>query len=212
MAMPSVPSYPPGLARARAGCDSRARVTAWPHEPATRTDAELARAVIAGARAAEGELCARFAPRIRAFGMKRLRDRELAADLVQVVLMLTIEKLRAGEVREPDRVASFVLGVARTAIGRLAERAGREAPVEPEAIARSVVLAGTPPVPSETALARCLEGLAERERAVLFLSYFEDQSAAEIAGALAVSEGNVRVIRHRAVERLRGCLGAEDGS
>ena len=57
--------------------------------------------------------CRRFAPRIRLFGLKRLRSEAAAADLVQDVLMLVLQKLRAGAVREPERIASFVLGTAR---------------------------------------------------------------------------------------------------
>ena len=63
-----------------------------------------ARIVAAGGQdreAAEAELCRRLAPRIRLFGLKHLRDRDAAADLVQQVLLITLEGLRAGKVREP---------------------------------------------------------------------------------------------------------------
>jgi RNA polymerase sigma-70 factor (ECF subfamily) len=42
-----------------------------------------------------------------------LRDPQAAADLAQQVLLMTIEKLRAGRLREPEKLASFVLGVCR---------------------------------------------------------------------------------------------------
>jgi RNA polymerase sigma-70 factor (ECF subfamily) len=79
-------------------------------------DGALARRV-AGAggapdSAAEAELYRRLAPRVRLYGLRHLRDRQAAADLVQQVLLMTLERLRAGEVREPERIASFVLGAA----------------------------------------------------------------------------------------------------
>jgi RNA polymerase sigma-70 factor (ECF subfamily) len=54
----------------------------------------------------------RLAPRVRLYGLRHLRDRHAAADLVQQVLLMTLERLRAGKVREPERIASFVLGTA----------------------------------------------------------------------------------------------------
>src|SRR5512146_2418020 len=80
------------------------------------SDGELARRVVeggAGAPAAEGELCRRLAPRVRLYGLRHLRDPAAADDLVQEVLVLTLERLRAGRVRDPDRLASFVLGTCR---------------------------------------------------------------------------------------------------
>ena len=52
----------------------------------------------------------------------------------------------------------------------------------------------------------CLETLPERERAVLVMTFYDDRKAAEVADELHVSEANVRVIRHRGLQRLRGCV------
>jgi hypothetical protein len=41
---------------------------------------------------------------------QHLARRIAAADLVQDVLIPTLQKLRAGEVRDPARLASFILG------------------------------------------------------------------------------------------------------
>jgi RNA polymerase sigma-70 factor (ECF subfamily) len=71
---------------------------------------------------------------------------------------------------------------------------------------------GDEPRPGEAQLLRCLERLSERERSVLLLSFFDDQPAQQVAGALGLSEGNVRVIRHRALQRLRGYMEGADFS
>ena len=55
-------------------------------------------------------------------------------------------------------------------------------------------------------LVDCLERLAERERSVLVMTFYDDQPARDVAAALGLSEGNVRVIRHRGIERLRDCV------
>ena len=81
-------------------------------------DGDVARAVAAKvpglAEQAETELYRRFAPRVRLYGLRHLRDEEAARDLVQQVMLLTIEKLRAGSIREVDHIGSFILGVSRT--------------------------------------------------------------------------------------------------
>jgi len=40
------------------------------------------------------------------------------------------------------------------------------------------------------------------------MTFYDDQPAKEVAAALGLSEGNVRVIRHRALGRLRECMNA----
>ncbi|MBX3468145.1 MAG: sigma-70 family RNA polymerase sigma factor [Planctomycetes bacterium] len=176
-------------------------------EPAGRSDADLARRVLASPGAAgpeEAELCRRFAPRVRLFGLRHLRDEEAAGELTQRVLLLLLEKLRAGEVTAPERVASFVLGVARRTALAMRRDGARLAPLEPDALPAE---AAAPPDPLLAArLAGCLEALGERERSVVVLTFYQGQGAAEIAAALALSEGNVRVVRHRGVGRLRACL------
>src|SRR5687768_10031395 len=93
------------------------------------SDGDLARAVAArgrgSAEAAETELYRRFAPRVRLYALRHLRDEDAALDLVQQVMLLTIQKLRDGAVRDLDQIASFVLGVSRTSAKDLQRREWR---------------------------------------------------------------------------------------
>lgn len=178
-------------------------------------DADLVR-LIAGAapgaaQEAEEELCRRLGPRVRLYGLRHLRSEAAAADLTQHVLLLTLESVRAGRVREPERLASFVLGTCRMVVldlrrgderrRRLLERFGGD-------------LAGTDtPRAAELEtdrLADCLRRLSERERSVLVMSFYADRPTVEIAVELGLSPGNVRVIRHRALEQLRECMGGAE--
>jgi RNA polymerase sigma-70 factor (ECF subfamily) len=68
------------------------------------------------------------------------------------------------------------------------------------------VEAPAPRVLDEKKLAGCLERLAERERAVLLASFFDDKSADTAAAGLGLSAANVRVIRHRSLAKLRACM------
>ncbi|HEY5899168.1 MAG TPA: sigma-70 family RNA polymerase sigma factor [Burkholderiales bacterium] len=174
-------------------------------------DGELARRVAAAGgapdSAAEAELYRRLAPRVRLYGLRHLRDRAAAADLVQQVLLMTLERLRAGEVREPDRIASFVLGACRMTVleMRRGERR-REELLELHADKEQAFEAPEPIALDPDRLAGCLEALSERERSVVVMSFFADKAADEVGAELALSAGNVRVIRHRAIGRLRECM------
>ena len=175
-------------------------------------DAALARAVAGGRpeerRAAEAELYRRFAPRVRLYGLRHLRDRHAAADLAQQVLVMTLERLREGRLREPEKLASFVLGTARMVV--MDQRRGaarREALLERFGDRDEAAGAAEPRVLEEARLADCLARLAERERSVLVLSFYADKPADEAGRELGIAAGNVRVIRHRALDKLRACMG-----
>jgi RNA polymerase sigma-70 factor (ECF subfamily) len=175
------------------------------------TDAELARQISSsppgGAREAEAELYRRLAPRIRLYGLRHLRDEQAAADLAHEALLLTIERLRGGEVREPARLASFVLGVCRMMVRDGVRRAGRKERLLEE-YARTLPAAEGPQTSDldRERLADCLGRLTERERSILVATFYVERTAEEIVRDFGLSAVNVRVIRHRALGRLRGCM------
>ena len=185
-------------------------------------DGALARRVAAaGERVdaqAEGELYRRLARRVRLYGLRHLRDEQAAADLVQQVLLTTLERLRAGEVREPEKIASFVLGMCRMTVVEIRRGSRRrEALLEkwvPASAGMTASAEMTYEAPEPLALdpdrlAGCLEALPERERSVVVMSFFADKPADQVGAELGISGGNVRVIRHRALGRLRKCMDAD---
>ena len=175
------------------------------------SDGDLARAVAARgpseAEAAESELYRRFAPRVRLYGLRHLRDEDASRDLVQQVMLVTIERLRGGSVRDADQIASFVLGVSRTMVKDIRRRDWRRDQLRDAFVRPDLV---EDPMREATLdadrLEMCLARLAERERMVVLLTFYAEKTAGEVGKELGVTEGNVRVIRHRAVERLRTCM------
>jgi RNA polymerase sigma-70 factor, ECF subfamily len=177
------------------------------------TDGDLARAIAAApgtAEAAETELYRRFAPRVRLYGLRHLRDEDAARDLMQQVLLLTIEKLRDGEVRDMEMIGSFILGASRMLAVNLKRRDRRRAALLDALPTEQPAVSAAPAVIDEQELEGCVSMLAERERTVVLLTFYGDRSSREIAQVLGTSEGNVRVIRSRAIDRLRACLGAAE--
>lgn len=183
--------------------ESPTRLEAASDEALARRIAESA---AGSADAEEAELYRRFAPRVRLYGRRHLRNGAAAEDLAQEVLLLTIQRLREGEVRRPEEIGSFILGTSRMMVQseRRVERrrdaiAGRFMP----ATVATTPAVGTLDAPRVTA---CLRTLAERDRLVVLLTFYADREAPRIAEDLGLSPGAVRVIRHRALARLRDCV------
>jgi RNA polymerase sigma-70 factor (ECF subfamily) len=171
-------------------------------------DAELALRIAGGDRVAEAELFRRMAPRIRLYGLRHLRDVPAADDLAQQVLITVLEALRAGRLREPEKLAPFVLGTCRMTVLDLRRGAQRK---EQLLLQFGRDLAGSAqsfaPQLDHDRLRRCVQDLKERERAVVVMSFYDEETGADVASFLRVSEANVRVIRHRAIHQLRDCMG-----
>jgi len=175
--------------------------------------AQIAAVPPGAAAEAEAELYHRMAPRVRLFGLRHLRDEHAAADLAQEVMLIVFEAARAGRLREPEKLVSFVLGTCRMTVLNIRRNASRreellnryqgdlpESTYSPE------------PVLDRAQLGRCLDALPERERSVVVMSFYDERSSKEVASLLAVSEANVRVIRHRALGHLRDCMEGRKGT
>src|SRR5262245_59801093 len=169
-------------------------------------DAELVRQIGAGDQEAEAELFRRMARRIYLYGLRHLRDVAAAEDLTQQVLITTLEALRASRLREPEKLASFVLGTCRMSVLDLRRNAQRKQRLL-EQYGPDLDKAGSSFAPDldKDQLRRCVKNLNERERSVVVMTFYDEQAGADVAGFLGLSEANVRVIRHRAIHRLRQC-------
>src|SRR5262245_54408122 len=175
-----------------------------------RSDTELVQRIGTGNdRDAEAELFRRMAPRVRLYGLRHLRDEHAADDLTQQVLITTIEALRAARLREADKLTSFVLGTCRMTVIDIRRGTQRKQRLL-EQFASELPVSVQPPLPSldQEQLAHCVQLLKERERTVIVMSFYDEKTGADLASFLGISEGNVRVIRHRALHQLRECLGS----
>jgi RNA polymerase sigma-70 factor (ECF subfamily) len=195
----------------RSGCEARRAEERACYVPASMEapDAELVRAIAARAEeapAAEAELCRRFAPRIRLYGLRHLRNEDRARDLVQAVLLAVLQAARAGRIADPERVDRFMLGTSRNVAARMREGDVRSA--GDAALAGLAADEEAHETVDTAALVRCLGGLDDRARRVVMLSFNDERRSEEIATLLAISIANVRVLRHRAIAALRRCLDA----
>lgn len=158
-------------------------------------------------RTRERELCHKYASRIRGYGLRHLRDDSAAEDLVQHVLLVLLNALRAGNAGDPERLDGWVLVTCRNSVMdmRRGEQRQRRLASEWAALLPEDYVPAWPVVNRER-LTACLMGLEPRELSVVTASFIEDRDADEIGKALKISAGNVRVIRHRALARLQACV------
>jgi RNA polymerase sigma-70 factor, ECF subfamily len=172
---------------------------------------ELVRRIAAGDRSASEELIGRYSRGVRLVLNGLVSERALADDLYQDTFLMVLEKIKAGEVREPERLAGFICGVARNlALGhfRKGSRRGESRQLDSDTIPL--------PSPSPSQLdqllreekgrmaRRVLEMLpSERDRTVLLRFYVAEDEKEEICADLGLSSLLFNQILFRARERYK---------
>jgi RNA polymerase sigma-70 factor (ECF subfamily) len=173
--------------------------------------ADLVRRIRSGDPAAEAELVQRFS-RAVSFLLRRLaRDEALVEDLYQETFRLVIEKVRGGELREPERLPGFVSSMTRNLFLGSARRGGRRQKWQGDSEATE-----TAPDPAPGQLAKLLAEeravivrrvLAElkndRDREILSRYYLADQDKEDICRALDLSDLHFNRVLFRARQRYR---------
>ena len=162
---------------------------------------------LSGDQAAEREVCRRLLPAMRAFAQRRLPP-PAAEDFTQDALLLLIEAMRSQRIQDPARLAGFALGICRN-LARERARVGerrRELQAQFGLSAADLVAFDAPLELRREQLEDCYSQLTEHARKVMHATFCDDHADAQIASSLALSEANVRVIRHRTLAALRSCL------
>lgn len=169
---------------------------------------DLARRVARGDRAAEELLVRKYSGRILAMVIARTRDREAARELANDALMVTVQALRNGTIRDTGRLGAFIHGTAVNLINNRLRVNSRQPPMD----ALSDDLPG--PDGAElierdsdlTLLHRGIAGLDPRDRQVLTLTLVNGLGPGDIARRTGLTEEAVRQRKSRALKRLRELL------
>jgi RNA polymerase sigma-70 factor (ECF subfamily) len=179
-------------------------------ENQTITDPALLSAFLHGETAAFDALFDRYAARLKGHARRWLRSAD-AADAVQDAFIILLEKAPTLLDRDDINIGGFLFNTLR--YKALRALAARETPVpEPGADEPSPEDDGFTVLLRREDAGR-ISGLFERtcsplEQHVMTLD-IEDRSDAEITSALGITPGHVRVVRHRALAKLRRALAEE---
>ncbi len=175
---------------------------------------DLVHRIVAGDGRAEAELVERFGEGLLFLLRRWTRDATTAEDLYQETLRLALEKIRRGEVREPDKLPGFLRSLAKNLsihhYRRGAVRGERE---------RDLEEVGGEEVPSQAAtdqlthllraekaaLVRRVIGEmpVERDRQVLFRFYIGEEDKERICADLGLTGPELNVVLFRARQRYR---------
>ena len=176
--------------------------------------AALVGRIVAGERRAEEELVERFGRGLDLMLRRLVHNPAQAEDVRQETFRVVLEKARAGEIREPERLAGFLRGTARNLMisearkqvrfgepggdaGTLMESRGAASAEAPQL--RRVLRR------EEASQVRRLlsEMRFERDRQMLARFYLSDDGKEEICADLGVDPLRFKKVLHRARARLR---------
>jgi RNA polymerase sigma-70 factor, ECF subfamily len=188
--------------------------------PGSDPSVELVHRIVSGDPAAEAELVHRFS-RALTFLLKRLtRDEAAAEDLFQETFRMVIEKVRGGELREPEKLPGFVSSMARNLFLGSVRRSGRRQKWhgDPEATE-------TAPDPAPGQLTKLLvqeravavrQVLAElkndRDREILSRYYIADEHKEDICRDLELSDLHFNRVLFRARQRYKELFERRQGA
>jgi RNA polymerase sigma-70 factor, ECF subfamily len=117
--------------------------------------------------------------------------------------------------KQYDRNRSFVawaLGVAKFEALTYLRQQGKERLIFDDALVESIAenheIAAQRSASAHKSLAECIEQLDGRARQAIELRYVEDFRTAQIARAMAITDGAARMVLSRARAMLRNCLEA----
>lgn len=176
----------------------------------TPSDADLVARIAGGDPRAEEEMVRRFSRAVRVILGQLLRGSPEAEDLFQDTFCLALEKIRRGEVRDPDRVSSFVASLARNvAINHFRLRTRRRTDQDSEAVERIVSAAPAQmhqvmATERSTLVRRLIRELpADRDRQLLLRFYLADHDKSAICRDLGLDSLHFNRVLHRARRRLK---------
>lgn len=179
--------------------------------------AALARRVQAGDAAAETELVERYSRGVHFLLTELTRDPARADDLHQETFRLVLEKVRAGELREPEKLPGFLRQIARNLFIAEYRKTARRGLEDLDAVA----VPPADPAPDQLTQvlqaedARLLRQLLaelrpERDRLVLFRFYLAGEPKERICADLGLAGSTFNVVLHRARHRFKTLVEQSD--
>lgn len=168
-------------------------------------DAELVARARQGDLDAFERLVARHRTRVARIARQIVGDREAAQDIAQEALVRAFRALPS--LRDGERFGPWLNTITRRVGAQwLRDDNHRPTAMDGELVRGMPVLWGSLPEPPTELVERVqavLAALSQRDRRAMILHYLEGRSCEEIAAALGVSNGSVRLILHHSRRKVR---------
>jgi RNA polymerase sigma-70 factor, ECF subfamily len=174
----------------------------------TDAGADLVSRIRAGDQQAETELVERYSDGVKIIIRRETGSASVADDLYQETFRIVIEKIRRGDVREPEKLSGFVCGVAKNLVIDHFRRAARQEGVRE--VEEAAFLPDTAPDQLEALLRKeqadivrqvLKEMRNERDIQILFRFYLAEDKKERICADLGLTSLHFNRVLHRARER-----------
>ena len=150
---------------------------------------------------------------MRAFLGGRTRDRQLAEEVFQEIMIAALCALREGRIREPETLTSFVYGVARNQfLEHLRRRAQDKLDPLPEGTDFAAPLLNHEEQERYQTAEREIAKLDPDDRRILSMTLVDGLKPGEIAATMQLSSEVVRQRKSRALKKLVAKIGFESRS
>jgi RNA polymerase sigma-70 factor (ECF subfamily) len=180
--------------------------------PTKDTSKSLAIRILEGDTVAEAELVERYSNGLRLILLKRTGNPQLTQDLCQDTFVIALQKLRAGQLRNPEALGGFLRQIAINLSIEHFRKERRYVHQEDGIIALQ-----TPHIERKAEridrervraiLDGALEELAQpRDREILKRFYLLDEDKSSICGALELSAAHFDRVLYRAKQRMHSLI------
>ena len=175
--------------------------------------ADLVTRIARGDPAAETELWNRYSRGLLFLLRRRTGDPDLAEDLRQDTFQVALEKLRAGGLDDPQKLAAYLRGIAvNLAIGNHRKRVRRNTEPDSDKVAEAPDKHSNPQEEASRdevgeAVKRLLDELGvSRDRDILRRYYVDEEDKVRICAELDISATHFNRVLFRAKQRFRALL------
>lgn len=180
-------------------------------DPVEAWEVECIRKTQGGYPDAFNPLVAHYAPRIRAYLYRMLRNREEAEDLTQETFIKAFQALHRFEAERPFKRWLYTIAT-NTGLNALRGQKRRGTAIELDPDWSCTVADGPAPSPAGEHLEVALATLSPRARQLIRLHYHEGFSVQEAGTVLGMSEGAAKAALCRARQELRKKMKSETTS
>jgi RNA polymerase sigma-70 factor, ECF subfamily len=176
----------------------------------TGRETDFVSRIMAGDRQAEAELIDSYGRGVRIIIRREGADATIIDDLCQETFRIVLEKIRRGDIREPERLSGFIRSVAKNLVTEHFRRVARERLTDTEEAVR--LLTSSAPNQLERLLQKekavlvwqvLREMRNERDIQVLLRYHLAEDTKEQICADLGLTSLQFNLVLHRARERYR---------
>ncbi len=176
----------------------------------TTGGADLVSRILSGDQQAEAELVERYSRGVTFIIRRETRDASQADDLYEETFCIVLEKIRHGDLREPEKLSGFICSIARNLVIDHFRKAARQRNLT--GIEDAASLPRLAPSQLDELLQREKADLvrrvindlgSDRDRQLLFRFYIAEEEKESICTDLGLTSIHFNRVLHRARERYR---------